>query len=173
MTRGILSADRAENPHLADANHVFVPYCSSDSWSGTRAISKGSPNAFLGSLIVREVVRELADFEQLLAAKELFLTGSSAGGTGVLINVDAVAEMLAPAGINVRGVVDSGWFIDNSPFAKGGSSVLRDLQDGMQLWHAKVPTACALAYAGEEWKCFLGYRIFPYIRSKCKMLHYA
>ncbi len=29
---GILSADPLENPHFADANHVFVPYCSSDSW---------------------------------------------------------------------------------------------------------------------------------------------
>ncbi len=29
---GILSDDRGENPHFADANHVFVPYCSSDSW---------------------------------------------------------------------------------------------------------------------------------------------
>ncbi|KAG9510132.1 Inactive palmitoleoyl-protein carboxylesterase notum1b, partial [Fragariocoptes setiger] len=30
---GILSANREENPHWWDANHVFVPYCSSDSWS--------------------------------------------------------------------------------------------------------------------------------------------
>ena len=66
---GILSADPNENPHFADANHVYVPYCSSDSWSGTQ---KGSNEfgqqsySFMGSYIVREVIKELADYNQLL-----------------------------------------------------------------------------------------------------------
>ena len=34
---GILSADTEENPQFAAANHVLVPYCSSDSWAGTAA----------------------------------------------------------------------------------------------------------------------------------------
>ena len=52
---GILSADPDENPHFADANHVFVPYCSSDAWSGTQKGNGDDRPAFLGHYIVREV----------------------------------------------------------------------------------------------------------------------
>ena len=53
---GILSSDRQENPHFAEANHVLVPYCSSDSWSGTaRADTKaGNKFSFLGAEILAE-----------------------------------------------------------------------------------------------------------------------
>ena len=90
---GILSADSNENLHFSDANHVFVPYCSSDSLSGTR---KGFSNerSFMGSYIVREVIKELSEYNQLLYGEELYLAGSSAGGTGFLVNIDAVAAML-------------------------------------------------------------------------------
>lgn len=43
----------------------------------------------------------------------------SAGGTGVLLNVDRVAEMLeglGHTGIQVRGLSDSGWFLDNKQY---------------------------------------------------------
>ena len=144
---GILSADPNENPHFADANHVYVPYCSSDSWSGTQ---KGSNEfgqqsySFMGSYIVREVIKELADYNQLLFGEELYLSGSSAGGTGVLVNVDAIASILSDSKskIHVRGIIDSGWFLDNDPFFNndasktgvGPSSVKHALQKGVQMW---------------------------------------
>lgn len=43
----------------------------------------------------------------------------SAGGTGVLLNVDHVAELLKSLGhnsIQVRGLADSGWFLDNKQY---------------------------------------------------------
>lgn len=42
----------------------------------------------------------------------------SAGGTGVLLNLDHVADNLADwvPGIEVRGVSDSGWFLDNKQY---------------------------------------------------------
>lgn len=41
----------------------------------------------------------------------------SAGGTGVLLNVDRVAEQLeSHRGVQVRGLVDSGWFLDNKQY---------------------------------------------------------
>ena len=45
--------------------------------------------------------------------------GCSAGGTGVLLNVDHVAELLeglGHTGIQVRGLSDSGWFLDNKQY---------------------------------------------------------
>lgn len=45
----------------------------------------------------------------------------SAGGTGVLLNVDRVAELLEESGypsIQVRGLADSGWFLDNKQYRR-------------------------------------------------------
>jgi len=175
---GILSADPAENPHFADANHVFVPYCSSDAWAGRARGRRGGGGgggeaglAFMGGHIVREVIRELADFQQLLAGRELYLAGSSAGGIGVMMNVDAVAAMVSRTNLRVRGIVDSGWFVDNDPFsavecAGGACSVISALRRGVALWNARVPQDCHKRYPGEMWKCFLGYRLYPFLKSE-------
>ncbi len=174
---GILSADPEENPFFADANHVFVPYCSSDAWSGTRfSRDVDDDPSFLGHYIVREVVKELVDFEQLLFHEELYLAGGSAGGAGVLVNVDTVAGMLSPAGIRVRGIVDSGWFLDNVPFTEdcgdgNQCSVMNNFQKGVRMWDARVPHGCARDNWGQEWKCFLGYKLYPYIKSKCVTIY--
>ncbi len=138
----------------------------------------------MGSTIVRQVVAELADFEQLLAAEELLLAGSSAGATGVLVNLDAVVDALAPAGVSVKGVVDSGWFLDHGgdcdAHGTGGGgagasrcSVIKDLRDGVKMWNAKVPDACREAYPNQIWKCFFGYRIYPLIKGLRKHLGHA
>lgn len=102
--------------------------------------------AFMGSLIIKEVVNELLT-KGLDSAKVLLLAGSrcvcmcglplvrisnvwgwrlnftrcftSAGGTGVLVNVDHVSEQLASQGyrgVQVRGLADSGWFLDNKQY---------------------------------------------------------
>ena len=165
---GILSADPEENPHFADANHVFVPYCSSDSWSGTAEHQNGFH--FMGRHIIREVIRELSESHQLLFdAKELFLAGGSAGATGVLVNVDFVSEMISPHGVRVRGIVDSGWFLDSDQDAHTGASsntVIRSLRHGIRHWQAHVNDDCARNYPGELWQCFIGYKVFPFIKSE-------
>ena len=170
---GILSSDRQENPHFAEANHVLVPYCSSDSWSGTaRADTKsGAKFSFLGAEILAEVVRELFSWEKLGSGRELYLVGSSAGGTGVLINLDNIADLVRSLGSNmrVRGVVDSGWFLDNDPFSESGEtrpSPAHTVSIGARLWQARVPDSCAQHFPGQEWKCFFGYRLHPTMRSK-------
>lgn len=99
--------------------------------------------AFMGSLIIKEVLNELLT-KGLQNAKVLLLAGSrlvrnncltgaggpvslselilltdSAGGIGVLLNVDQVAEHLVSeghSGVQVRGLVDSGWFLDNQQY---------------------------------------------------------
>lgn len=96
----------------------------------------------MGSLIIQEVVKALLP-KGLDGAKVLLLAGSrcvhrgnvpvadpkppdpmcvracSAGGTGVLLNVDRVSELLeglGHSGIHVRGLADSGWFLDNKQY---------------------------------------------------------
>jgi hypothetical protein len=48
----------------------------------------------------------------------LFAYFYSAGGTGVLMNLDRVADLVAELapGVEVRGIADSGWFVDIPQF---------------------------------------------------------
>lgn len=113
---GILSSSKSTNPYWWDANHVFIPYCSSDIWSGD---SSSSPNeyAFQGSRIIEEVIKELNKNAayQFKEANFVLLAGSSAGAAGVMINLDRVSKMIHDSGskADVRGLADSGWILEN------------------------------------------------------------
>lgn len=104
------------NPYLWDANHVFIPYCSSDIWSGSATGARGQMS-FLGSRIIDEVIRTLLNTPSyhFADAKFVLLAGSSAGAAGVMINLDRVAQQIADAGskADVRGLADSGWVLES------------------------------------------------------------
>ncbi|KAG5832654.1 palmitoleoyl-protein carboxylesterase notum1a [Anguilla rostrata] len=170
---GILSPQPEENPHWWNANMVLVPYCSSDVWSGASARTERSHYAFMGSLIIKEVVKDLL-VKGLDNAKVLLLAGSSAGGTGVLLNVDQVAEQLAElghTGVQVRGLSDSGWFLDNKQYRCTdcvdtiSCAPTEAIKRGIQYWGGVVPERCRQAHEGEEWNCFFGYRVYPTLKS--------
>ncbi|KAM7393837.1 hypothetical protein PAMP_020676 [Pampus punctatissimus] len=158
---GILSPQPEENPHWWNANMVFIPYCSSDVWSGATPKTDNSDYAFLGSLIIKEVVNELLT-KGLNNAKVLLLAGSSAGGTGVLLNVDHVAEQLESQGhrgVQVRGLADSGWFLDNKQYKFSdcldtiSCAPTEAIKRGIRYWGGLVPESCRQAHVGEEWNC--------------------
>uniref|UniRef100_A0A3Q1C4W6 Notum, palmitoleoyl-protein carboxylesterase n=1 Tax=Amphiprion ocellaris TaxID=80972 RepID=A0A3Q1C4W6_AMPOC len=170
---GILSPQPEENPHWWNANMVFIPYCSSDVWSGVTLKTDHSDYAFMGSLIIKEVVNELLT-KGLDKAKVLLLAGSSAGGTGVLLNVDQVAEQLASQGhrgVQVRGLADSGWFLDNKQYKFTdcldtiSCAPTEAIKRGIRYWGGLVPESCRQAHVGEEWNCFFGYKVFPTLKS--------
>ncbi|GAA6100777.1 inactive palmitoleoyl-protein carboxylesterase notum1b [Tachysurus ichikawai] len=170
---GILSPQPEENPHWWNANTVFIPYCSSDVWSGASPKTDQNDYAFMGSLIIQEVVKELLT-KGLDNAKVLLLAGSSAGGTGVLLNVDRVAELLKSLGhnsIQVRGLADSGWFLDNKQYRCTdcvdtlGCAPTEAIKRGIRYWGSVVPDRCRLAHTGEEWNCFFGYKVYPTLKS--------
>ncbi|XP_047402735.1 palmitoleoyl-protein carboxylesterase NOTUM isoform X3 [Sciurus carolinensis] len=185
---GILSSQPEENPHWWNANMVFIPYCSSDVWSGASSKSEKSESlasrplpvtrqhdeyAFMGALIIQEVVRELLG-KGLSGAKVLLLAGSSAGGTGVLLNVDRVAEQLEDLGypaIQVRGLADSGWFLDNKQYRRTDCidtvtcAPTEAIRRGIRYWNGMVPERCRRQFKeGEEWNCFFGYKVYPTLR---------
>ncbi|KAK0084685.1 hypothetical protein PV325_006595 [Microctonus aethiopoides] len=160
---GILSPNPEENPHWWNVNHVFVPYCTSDSWSGTRS----SPNdmfSFMGAEIVSQVVRDLVPLG-LDNASSLLLAGSSAGGTGVMLNLDHIHGLvhheLGLKHVSVRGISDSGWFLDRAPYSPNGLSPVEAVRKGMELWRARMPKNCAAVHPHEPWRCYFGYRLYP------------
>lgn len=93
---GILSPLATENPYWYNANHVFVPYCSSDSWSGRRTKPESRDSfRFMGSLIVRQVIADLIPLGLgNPQGTDLLMAGSSAGGLGVMLNLDKVRAFL-------------------------------------------------------------------------------
>ncbi|XP_076466178.1 palmitoleoyl-protein carboxylesterase NOTUM-like [Babylonia areolata] len=170
---GILSWDPEENPYYYQANMVLIPYCSSDSWSGTKNKTRNGDFAFMGSLIVEEVIKKLMK-KGLRKAKKLILTGSSAGGTGVLVNIDRVSELVkarAPQ-VEVRGLVDAGWFLDNEPYRGRAChnayscSPIASIQRGIKLWEPRLPRDCSAQYSSEIWRCYFGHRLYPTLKTE-------
>nr|CAH0105110.1 unnamed protein product [Daphnia galeata] len=185
---GILSPDPEENPYWWNANHVYVPYCSSDSWSGSNPAGSTSRFAFMGSVIIQEVLRDLLS-QGLLNASKLMLTGSrmkinnlfsklswdvfSAGGTGVMLNLDRVTDFLRTQGstAEVRGVTDSGWFLDNVPYAPADCqdpqrcAPTSAVQMGHSLWNGQVPLACKAQYVSQPWRCYFGHHLHRTLKT--------
>ncbi|XP_055944933.1 palmitoleoyl-protein carboxylesterase notum1-like isoform X1 [Argiope bruennichi] len=170
---GILSPDPEENPYWWDANQVFLPYCSSDTWSGASHSTRKGEFSFLGSLIIIEVIKDLLT-KDLFSADMLLLAGSSAGGTGVLLNLDRVSDFLhgLKSKIEVRGLADSGWFLDNEPYQPldcldpQTCAPVEAIKRGVKLWNGQVPKRCQMQYASSDvWRCYFGYRIYSTLQS--------
>ncbi|XP_027374465.1 palmitoleoyl-protein carboxylesterase NOTUM isoform X4 [Bos indicus x Bos taurus] len=97
-----------------------------------------------------------------------------AGGTGVLLNVDRVAEQLEELGypaIQVRGLADSGWFLDNKQYRRTDCidtitcAPTEAIRRGIRYWNGVVPERCRRQFKeGEEWNCFFGYKVYPTLR---------
>ncbi|XP_064539902.1 palmitoleoyl-protein carboxylesterase NOTUM [Drosophila montana] len=170
---GILSPHAEENPYWHNANHVLVPYCSSDSWSGTRTEpdTRDRENSwrFMGALILRQVIADLIPLGLgRVAGGELLLVGSSAGGLGVMLNLDRVRDFLVnerKLQVTVRGVSDSGWFLDREPYTPSAVASSEAVRQGWKLWQGLLPEDCVKAHPTEPWRCYFGYRLYPTLKT--------
>ncbi|XP_073990486.1 palmitoleoyl-protein carboxylesterase notum isoform X2 [Rhodnius prolixus] len=164
---GILSTNPEENPHWWNANHVFLPYCTSDSWTGRRITPTASGEfSFMGAIIIEQVIRELIPMG-LANGTTLILAGSSAGGAGVMLNLEEVQNILKPyANIQVRGISDSGWFLDRAPYSSNAESIasVEAIKKGLTLWNSQIPNSCKSLYVREPWRCFFGYRLYSSLK---------
>ena len=123
--KDLLSASKYENPTFSEYSHVLVPYCSSDLWLGSKTnpkepfhfVNDSSVDnfSFRGHTIFRSVFLDLLQQYNLSDAEEIVLSGSSAGGIGVLNHADWVLnKVIKSHGLNTKllSVIDSAWFID-------------------------------------------------------------
>lgn len=123
----------------------------------------------MGAEIVSQVVRDLVPLG-LDNASSLLLAGSSAGGTGVMLNLDHIHGLvhheLGLKHVSVRGISDSGWFLDRAPYSPNGLSPVEAVRKGMELWRARMPKNCAAVHPHEPWRCYFGYRLYPTLSGK-------
>lgn len=95
-----------------------------------------------------------------------------------MINLDHVESLLTQEfgpvdGNRVKGITDSGWFIDKVPlYAEkvNCQDVILcppeiSLRKGMNLWNARLPESCQDSHPDEPWSCFFGYRIYPTLKG--------
>lgn len=124
---GIFDYDPHRNP-MAGANLVQVGYCSSDAWVGNVGPQDNALNAttnaagglgwwFKGQRIIEATLAVLnQDFGfGTLPNTRLLFGGCSAGARGAMFNLDYVANMV-PAGVQVRGFLDSPLWVYEEPF---------------------------------------------------------
>lgn len=154
---GIFDPDPAVNPAFHNWNHVYVPYCSSDLWSGdgqTTCDAANDPSCptdhalplhdgvtvpWRGRRIVRAIIGELrrdpapagrqeVALPDLDTARFVLFAGSSAGAAGMRHNLDWVAQALPEA--TVRGVVDSAFSFSGTSTVSGASCAPASLLPG-------------------------------------------
>ncbi len=159
---GIFSRDASQNPWAA-ANFAYVAYCSSDAWMGD---AEAYGFQFRGQAILAATLDELRASRGLGDGARLLLGGCSAGARGAMANLDAVAAALP--GIEVRGLLDSGLWVDASPADPSTTeSLLAQTAQVASFVNAGalVPAECAAAYPGEEYKCLFGQYRMPFVTT--------
>lgn len=124
----------------------------------------------MGSLIVRQVIADLIPLGLGRSqGGELLLAGSSAGGLGVMLNLDKVKRFLRVERgikITVRGVSDSGWFLDRDPYVPTAIAAADVVKMGYKMWGGDLPQACTAKHPTEPWRCYFGHRLYPTLTCK-------
>lgn len=151
---GIFEVDPTPNPGFHNVNMLFVPYCSSDLWSGDSAAIDAGVGAssarrfhFRGRAIAEAAI-DLALTQGLNLAQDVVLAGSSAGGVGVLYRADDVAAQL-PSGARFVAVADVAFQIEYPAFDPARATpALAQLPEAAVLWKGSADSSCARADAG-------------------------
>lgn len=106
----ILSSNPSVNPYFSDFNHVYMKYCSGDTWTGTRTSKNFWGLHFAGHLNIQAVFKHLNTSDALGGASSVLLMGASAGGIGVFQNADFVKTKLVPHVAHFKAVPVSGFY---------------------------------------------------------------
>jgi hypothetical protein len=161
----------------AGANSVYLRYCTSDGYIGDRAASLATGGlAFRGRRVVEATIAALGERHGLgrtprnttnSSTTTVLYSGCSAGGRGVMHNLNTVARQvksLAGPDARVVGLIDSGLYIDMDPLAPsegggpGNATALAEQAKGIVSYtRAAIDPHCASIFPGEQrYRCLLG-----------------
>jgi hypothetical protein len=150
--KGILSAEKSENPDFYSWNHVEIRYCSSDLWSGSNSQNISSSTwHFKGRDIINAVFNELINNHNLNQADNVILSGASAGGWGILSQGDHIKNNFLNT-IDVSLLSDSG-FLSSFDNIFGTTNPDELLVHNHDYWGSLVDSNCNLS---DQWKCHVG-----------------
>eukprot|EP01135_Chromosphaera_perkinsii_P000815 Nk52_evm103s151 gene=Nk52_evmTU103s151 len=167
-----LSADEVVNPTFHKFNKAFLHYCSGDVYTGNNTLWGLE---FRGHNMVYALFDDLKSEWGLGSGANLVFAGESAGGVGVIANIDDLSDALKNDGITVVGVDNSGFFngfpfiyevamgITSEWFAIFGYTV-RDLM--LNVYNSVLNKEC-LDYYGYALAhgCISGQHSYPFIKT--------
>merc|ERR1711962_424460 len=151
----VWSKDPTTNPGLHDSLKVYVPYCTSDGYSGRRpASSETGGYAFFGKAVVEGLVEDL--LEKVIGSnsiRQFTLMGVSAGAFGVAFNCDAVAAKVKAKDPNadVRCIMDSHDFIPTD--VSEGCNPLEWGSLAKTYWQGEFDQSCEQANGADSTQC--------------------
>lgn len=167
-------------PVLANANLIYMPYCSSDGYAGDIG-AEYSPFGFhfRGQQIVTGIFMDLIAAQGMGSGGgdvQVLYTGCSAGARGALFNLDRIGVLLnqhLPGQVsNYGGLLDSAFWIDMQPYnsTNGAVPFATQVQLVYNMTNATstISASCAAAYpasSGEQWKCMMGQYAVKYVAS--------
>jgi len=161
---GIFSTSQSINSDFYNTTQVVIPYCSSDLWSGNREGSSSTGgHEFRGRRIFRAVIADLKNRRagrNLTSANRILLSGTSAGGIGVMIHLDWLASKFR--GVDVRGINDAGWTPDPESVPILGTAINRSFDRAIRLWNGKPDSSCAQAHRNSKYRCYTS-GVYPYL----------
>ena len=116
----LTSADPTENPSLHNYSFAYIHYCDGASYTGDadqpafHPDHPGQPIYYRGRRVLDATIRHLLEHEGLGIATEVVVSGTSAGGLGVYLNIDRIAEQVQAVtpDARVRGLASAGYFLE-------------------------------------------------------------
>lgn len=165
---GIFNADPTSYPEWSGVNLVYLPYCSSDAWAGDGVGTVNGTNwQFRGRSVVEAVFRTFFEGHNLKAAQEVLFSGCSAGGQGLLYNLDFAADLLAdltPPGLRIKGFADSGWMMNFPSVPNPRTEIHTQFRLGWDLWKPRT-SACSLVNPVNPYDCFFSPTYIGYLTT--------
>jgi len=164
------------NPTLCTWNHVMDPYCSQDLHSGQRTEATDDTFGlyFSGHHVLVATLDELDKLYNLQDATDIVVSGVSAGGIGVWMNLDYIAQRYPSA--RVTGVSIAGMYFYATYYAgenhtdPGGMADFREAAwpNTYKLYEAFVDADCAKAQEAtgqSPGNCMILNASYPYLQS--------
>jgi len=172
-TEGIWSSNQEENPAFYDYNKIYVPYCSSDVWTGAGAQLSDSRNfTFHGHYIVEAVVEDILKEWNIQQLQQLVLIGTSAGAFGVGHNCDRVADRLHQdlPSLDVRCIADSGDFFPLLSKNPDECNTLLGFEMAQDFWHAISDESCL--EQDNPLLCVTYMTAYPFVSTPFMVIHH-
>lgn len=123
---------------------------------------------FRGQAIVNAVLQDLLQLRGMGPGSRLLFGGCSAGARGVMAQLDLVAQDMFARGIEVRGMLDSGIWIDVQPSDPNVESLADETKKVAAFVNPGplIPGGCSQQYPGDDtWKCLFGQYRMPFLET--------
>lgn len=169
------------NPDFCNFHRVYMKYCDGDSFSGNRddaVVVEGKPLYFRGHRILKGILDTLVASYGLKDAKEVMLTGCSAGGLSTFLHADYVHDYVkgvAPALHKFKAAPISGFFLDHDT-VEGLPVYAQQMANIFELANATggVNKDCIAATPlSERWRCNFAEKAYEFTSTPIMPLNSA